>query len=252
MSDAALLWRVEAACRAAWPAIEEIERTGWRLRFAAGHSHRANSANPMRADPAGPDEALPWIEAAYAAHDLETTIRLPALIDRDLQTTFENSLSERGYATEGDSLTLYAELPQLPMRLDPDVKITATPGADWLATQADWRGWDAATLARYRAIMTRVESPAGFMALSLAGSISAMAFARIHEGTLCLNSMMANPQERGQGHGKRLLGALLAWGIRQEATAACLQVEIDNAPALALYRGMGFTRELYGYRYWVK
>ena len=79
-----------------------------------------------------------------------------------------------------------------------------------------------------------------------------MAFAKVLDGTLCLNSMMSDPARRGAGHGKRLLGALLAWGIGQGARQACLQVEADNAPALALYRAMGFTRTLYGYRYWVR
>lgn len=250
------LWRVEAACRAAWPALEEIEghdrNRGWRLRFAAGHSHRANSANPLLAAPAAADEVLPWIEAAYAARGLPATLRLPGLIDDSVRTAFEQNLARRGYAPEGDSLTLLADLPQLPVRMDPDVAITATPGPAWLTTQAEWRGWDAATLGRYGAIVNRVAAPAGFMALSLQGEIMAMAFARIEDGMLCLNSMMANPARRGAGHGKRLLGALLAWGIRQGATAACLQVETENHPARALYRAMGFIREPYGYRYWVK
>lgn len=249
---ATLTWRAEAACRAAWPAPEEIEGGGWRLRFAAGHSQRANSANPMRADPAGPGDILPWIEAEYAARGLPPIIRMPDLVDPHHRAAFEVALVRRRYAAAGDSLTLYAELPQMPVRLDPDVRITPAPDGDWLATQAAWRGWDQVTCDRYRAIVTRVAAPAGFMALALPGGTAAMALVALHGGISCINSMASDPRARRQGHGRRLLGAALAWAMRQGAHAACLQVEADNAAALALYRAMGFTRQLYAYRYWVK
>jgi ribosomal protein S18 acetylase RimI-like enzyme len=252
LEDESLSWRAEAACRAAWPAIEEIERDGWRLRFAAGHSHRANSANPLLPDPAGPDDVLSWIDSEYKARGLAPTLRLPELIDRNLHAAFEATLARRGYVTEGESLTLLADLPPWPVRGDPDVLITTAPDADWLAAQGAWRSWDPATLDRFRAIVSRIAAPAGFMMLFLDGNIAAMAMAGIHDGILSFNSMITDPAQRGRGHGKRLLGALLAWGIREGASAACLQVEADNAPALALYRAMGFTRDLYCYRYWVK
>jgi len=247
----ALHWRVEAACRAAWPASAELDLAGWRLRFASGHSRRANSANPAGWDAAALEIVLPFIEAAYAARGLPPVIRLPALFPADQLRRFEAVLQERGYLPEGDSPTLLADLPQIPMRMDPDVAIRPLPDADWLALQAQWQGWDAATLEKYQAIVTNVAPPAGFMTLSHAGA-AALAFARITERMACLCSMVSDPARRRQGHGKRLLGAALAWAIREGADSACLQVEADNAPALALYRAMGFTRTLYAYRYWVK
>ena len=44
------------------------------------------------------------------------------------------------------------------------------------------------------------------------------------------------------------MAALLEWGAEQGATTAYLQVLGDNAPALALYDGLGFTTH-HAYRY---
>lgn len=56
------------------------------------------------------------------------------------------------------------------------------------------------------------------------------------------------PSYRRQGLGLRVMAALLEWGAEQGATTAYLQVLGDNAPALALYDGLGFA-EHHRYRY---
>ena len=52
----------------------------------------------------------------------------------------------------------------------------------------------------------------------------------------------------GQGLAVAVMAALLEWGAERGATTAYLQVLGDNAPALALYEGMGFTTH-HAYRY---
>ena len=47
---------------------------------------------------------------------------------------------------------------------------------------------------------------------------------------------------QGRGVGGMLLGALLDHARRIGATAAFLEVRVDNAPALALYERFGFER----------
>lgn len=41
----------------------------------------------------------------------------------------------------------------------------------------------------------------------------------------------------------------MAWARATGAAIAGLQVEADNAAAIALYRSLGFADELYSYRY---
>ncbi len=63
-----------------------------------------------------------------------------------------------------------------------------------------------------------------------------------------LFSIYTEPSHRGQGCGKAITQALLAWAQNQGATAAFLQVEADNAEAIRLYEQFGFGA-VYRYHY---
>ncbi|TIU20618.1 MAG: GNAT family N-acetyltransferase, partial [Mesorhizobium sp.] len=53
---------------------------------------------------------------------------------------------------------------------------------------------------------------------------------------------------RNQGHARHLILSALKWARLRGAREAWLQVEDDNAPALTLYRSLGFD-EVYRYHY---
>lgn len=55
-----------------------------------------------------------------------------------------------------------------------------------------------------------------------------------------LYSFCVHPAARGGGLGRRLLEALEAEARAREAEVLALEVRVDNDPALALYRRMGF------------
>jgi ribosomal protein S18 acetylase RimI-like enzyme len=61
-------------------------------------------------------------------------------------------------------------------------------------------------------------------------------------------SIEVRPDARRRGLGLAVMDALLGWGAEQGATTAYLQVLADNAPARALYTGLGFVTH-HAYRY---
>ncbi len=61
-------------------------------------------------------------------------------------------------------------------------------------------------------------------------------------------SIVVDPAYRRQGLALAVMDALLEWGAERGATTAYLQVLGDNAPAIALYAGLGFTTH-HAYRY---
>ena len=71
----------------------------------------------------------------------------------------------------------------------------------------------------------------------------------VHDGDLAgLFEIATDAGERGKGHGRRLVLSALKWARLRGARQAWLQVEADNAPALALYASLGFD-EVYRYHY---
>jgi RimJ/RimL family protein N-acetyltransferase len=57
-----------------------------------------------------------------------------------------------------------------------------------------------------------------------------------------------DPAHRRQGLGLAVMASLIEWSAERGATTAYLQVLGDNAPAVALYEGLGFARH-HEYRY---
>lgn len=245
-ADPSLNWRVERVCHRAWPSLKEERHGDWVFRFSNGLSRRGNSANPLGPNAGDVGAMLSTAAEAFSREGLPTLVRVPALLDASV----ERDLVARHFAPEGETLTLYCDLPPMPMRRDPDVGIAPTPSDDWLQRVWDMKALNAKDRDTYRAIVAALEIPCAFMGLKIGGEMVTMGFVAIHDRLLCIESLITDPAHRGQGHARRLVGAMLAWGIDQGVEGACLQVVADNDPAIRLYRNMGFLRELYRYRYW--
>ena len=99
MPERALEWRVEETCLNAWPALREVLLDGWVLRFSAGLTRRANSANPLR--PVSHVD-LRACEALYRRLGLPAIFRVLSLID----PLVDARLADAGYTGEGESCVL--------------------------------------------------------------------------------------------------------------------------------------------------
>jgi len=113
-----------------WPALQQWLYDGWVVRFADGHTRRANSVTPLYPARHDPAAKLAQCEQWYAAANLPTVFRLnrhtaPAAIDR--------LLDARGYRLVDPSLTLHRRLDEwtLPGDLRGTLRSETLP--DWLA-----------------------------------------------------------------------------------------------------------------------
>ncbi len=241
----ALAWRVEDACQNAWPALRQARLDGWVARFGDGLSRRANSANPLRAEPRADDDLIAACEALYRRHGRPAIFRLPSII----APAADRRLAALGYAPEGESCVLYGDIGGVEAERDPAVRLSPRPGRRWLAAMAALQRQPPEQSRVYRRIVGSLLVPAAFAALAEDGAISALAYGAIHDGLLAVESVVTDPRRRRRGCARRVVASLAAWAAGEGAVGACLEVEAGNRPALALYDRIGLKTELYRYHY---
>jgi N-acetylglutamate synthase len=162
------------------------------------------------------------------------------------------ALDERGYGPPEDQSCVlamdFSETPPQPVA--GAVLEEGFPGGAWLETLARLHHQSETAQRTHRRILRNLAVPAVFASVSLDGTSRALAYGAVHDGLVCVNSVVTDPAFRRQGLGRQAVSAVLAWAQeRCGATGACLAVVADNAPARALYQRLGFTREVYRYHY---
>lgn len=240
-----LHWRIEETCFNAFPSLKQVLLGDFLLRFAAGLSRRANSANPLCAEPREIAAAIDAAEQLYHLQQQPAIFRVPFIVGPELDAR----LDDRGYGREGETCVLYAPIERVAAASDPEVQLLASPTPEWLAAMARLQGHSAAHAATYRGMIGAIAIPARFALLELGGEPAALAYGALHDGLICYESVITDPARRRQGLARRVIAALAAWARDDSAEGACLQVEAGNTPAIALYRGFGLDTELYRYRY---
>ena len=246
--DPDLVLRAEQACYAVWPALRETTMDGWLLRFAGGHTNRANSINVLRSGTGDLTHRIAACEGLYRAEGLPTGFRLSTAVP---EAGLEAALDAAGYGPPFHaSLVLHAVLGPLPPgAADGVTMIEGRPDGRWLAASARLAGIDASAAALRSRMIDAIAVPAAFASVEVGGVVAAQAYGAVSGGLVCLNAVATAPEHRGRGLAGRAVAALLGWAERHAAAGACLQVLADNPPALALYRRFGFSEELSRYHY---
>jgi mycothiol synthase len=161
-------------------------------------------------------------------------------------------------------LGLTPDRDQLQMRVDLPLASSATtgpaitvrpfvPGEDeaaWLAVNnrafaghAEQGGWDLRTLQDRMA--EPWFDPAGFLLHEIGGRLAGSCWTKVHRETTPpmgeIYVISVDPDFHGRGLGRALTVAGLDWLARAGLTTGTLYVAASNAPAVDLYRSLGFT-----------
>lgn len=233
---------------AALPPEHAREDGPWMLRMAGGLAKRANSANP-RAPGAELDPAsLARIETFYRRAGLPPIVRITPLADPSADAL----LAAHGYRIADSSLVMTAQLAPKPTAALPDgVSIhidTAIPDA-WHDAFAQFDGLNAHGRAIRRAMLAALDRPHAAITLRDARETVVGVGLAVRDGMhVGLFDVRVASAERGRGLGRAVTAAMLDWARAQGSAYAYLQVNADNAPAIRLYRTLGFT-DAYAYHY---
>ena len=236
---------LETVADRAWPARESGALGGWRLNASDGWSRRINACWPLGEPDRPIDEAIAAAEAFYAARGLPACFKLSdgAVVPSNL---FEH-LRARGYRPTHGTLVMVGEAVGL---ADPAVTVSDAPDPTFEAVFTASADGNAADARERLDALARIPAPARFARLDRDGEPVALGASAVDGEWVGIFGMRTLPGHRRQGLALRILGTLLAEAKALGARRAYLQVEADNAPAIALYSGLGFV-PAYGYRYWV-
>jgi GNAT superfamily N-acetyltransferase len=228
----------------AWPAFETADIQGWLWRYSGGGSQRANSVSTIDFTGGDPAGALDEVEARYRAKDAPARVHT---FDSGAPPNLADVLSARGYGSSETTLTMVK--PVGPTGGPSDVEVTDRATAEWndvyLGAITESRRAVAArileTIPRRRAFFTCQRRG---QAISTGLCVS--------DGTLGVVECMATRLECSrQGGADAILRALECWANAEGVRLLGLQVVATNAPAVALYRGLGYSAAATN-RFWVR
>lgn len=219
-----------------WPATETAALGGWLLRAAGGFTNRANSVLALTAPEGGVDAAVAAVVDWYEARGLVPKFSMAGPVTRRL----DDELAARGWTYEMETVVMVKALKGT--RYEGEAVVTDAPSAAFLA-QTD-RG--AASTAR----QVFGSGPGrAYAEIWRGGALAARGRGAVAGDLLVVTSIGTAPEYRRRGLGTENLAALEAWGAETDAARAALQVEADNAPAIAMYERLGYAeRYRYGYR----
>jgi ribosomal protein S18 acetylase RimI-like enzyme len=237
---------IDLATIATWPAAITEERHGWFYLAAGGVTGRVNAAWPLNWGGGDLEAAIDDVEAWYAVRNLPARFKLTdgAFAPAHLPA----ALARRGYASVMETLIMTAPIEA---REAPEgVTLSATmPAAFDDVLRAVSK--DASEYDERQSIALRAPRPAAFAMVEREGRVAAIGMSAAASELAGIFLMRTAPEARRQGHARRILAALLAQAAAWRTRNAFLQVDADNASAIALYESEGFTT-LSTYRFWRK
>lgn len=245
MSDFPSITQIEAATLSAWPAISTVLDGLWLARFARGYTKRSNSAQCLDVtDDADAPARLQRLVDLYLLNDLPPIFRVTPLAGPGVIA-----------ALDADAWTRFGETQVLAMPLDGtfeepnDCRVMEATDPNWIEALAEL----IEAKPRELGILTQLlgliaPQTAGILIRDGAGDAVAAAMAVNAGGIGVYLNVVTRPDARGKGYGRGVMHAALNWTRMSGATHAALQVVSDNAPAVNLYRSLGFA-EAYRYHY---
>jgi len=228
-----------------WPAREIVHIGGWKLRANDGVTRRANSVLPLGDPRRNLDEAIDAVEHFYSERRIEPRFQIT---EASVPPKLDSRLVERGYVTD---LTVRVETMALhrlaAIRASHNVEIRPELTSDWLSTYALAGQYDETAIKSRRGILERINTTRAFALVRLSGNVVGVGLGVVEREWMGLFAVETLTTHRRLGIATSVIRSLAAWGNEHGASAAYLQVEENNAPALALYKKAGFKNL---YQYW--
>jgi phosphatidylglycerophosphatase A/GNAT superfamily N-acetyltransferase len=220
---------------------------GWVLRLSAGKAKRARSVNAFFGSTLPLARKIGHCESVYAQHGLPPLFRMTPF---DQPTDLEATLAVRGY--EAFDETLDAGGAALRAGDSRDRGRSRDRGArradTFVEAVGDLRQSPAAQRDAHRERLAHSPLDKRCIIVRADGAVVCTAQVAVEDGVAGVYDVVTAEAARGNGYATLACTSLLSWAWQHGTHAAYLQVNADNAPALAIYRKLGFAT-IYTYHY---
>jgi hypothetical protein len=190
-----------------WPALQQWLYDGWVVRFADGHTRRANSVNPLYPSHQDAAAKIAQCEQWYAEHHLPTVFRLN---QHTAPANLDGLLEMRGYHRVDPSLTLHRGLDTWILPVDLPGTLRNEQFQDWLALYCQLSGKAIDQQDIHSAILRALPSPHLFAALWDGDQAVACAIGVVYARALSIVDVVTSPQHRQRGYATSLLCQIFA------------------------------------------
>jgi ribosomal protein S18 acetylase RimI-like enzyme len=247
--DDALLSRIEDASLNASAPPQQRWLDGWIVRYSPGKARRARCVNAVAAGRLPLDTKLAYAAGLFAAAGLPMVVRITRFTQ---PPELDSQLAELGWlAADTTRVQVLSDLSwRAPASLPDGVEWALLTPADYVAAVGELRG--SPPIQRAAHLQRLLSSPVpycGYVIRRVSDKCVLACGQSAREGDLVgLYDVVTRENQRGQGLAAMLCEHLLAQAASDGATVAYLQVESGNAPALRVYRSLGFV-DGYTYHY---
>ena len=242
---------LEAIAARSWPSRETVFDGTWAVRLCDHDTKRQNSIVPLDPHDAGDlDARIAAAQLRFLRAERRPTFRLTPLAHAAIDATLE----ARRWTPLDRTHVMTVDLAAMP---------NASPGETetcrhrWVDALARMNGVEPPRASGLARTIERIEraagptnrsGPARLHILRQDDEPVAAALAVQLGRDVGLMEVFARADRRGQGLGRRVVTEAMTAARLNGARRAWLQVAADNAPAVTLYRSMGFAT-LYDYHY---
>jgi GNAT superfamily N-acetyltransferase len=241
------LYRIEEAGLNALQTQRQLFYDGWLLRVSPGKARRARSVNAHFGSTLPVATKVDFCERLYARHGLPTLFRItPFRRPPDL----DQALERLGYVAFDPTLVQVTPLPRPPEVLGHDgMTLAAPPIPDFVAAVGAMRGSTATQQAAHVERLSQTALPVLALVARIDGAVVGAGQVALEGELAGIYDLVTVESAQRQGIATGIVQELLLWSWNRGASQAYLQVDADNAAALAVYRKFGFaTAYTYHYR----
>ncbi|MFW9956582.1 MAG: GNAT family N-acetyltransferase [Candidatus Odinarchaeota archaeon] len=230
-----------------WPAREVERYKGWIIHWNDGITWRANSVLPLESH--NEIELEEAIEHIITFYDKRKTPPAFKITEASLPKNLDETLADMGFEKRMVTNVQIIQIDELSCiypRVPVDIIKVNNESINSLMFKS---GLDEIAIKVRKEIINRIEGEKGIARVLIDGKLAGVGLGVVQESWLGIFSIRTLPEYRRRGVAWSVNCAIGLWGEDLGAKNAFLQVEANNAPALAFYESMGFETM---YTYWYR